>query len=124
MTFLAAWLDAFTSGAAATISFLPTVRRVVVRWFKDLSLSTVVLKCAAILPSVSPARTVYQVDRPALPADFVAVWRVTAADCLPDRSALALARMAAGGCTPLSGIASVWPVFRIGAFPSLLAWEI
>src|SRR5262245_25434615 len=102
MTFLAVWLDAFARGAAATISFLPTARRVEVRWFKALSLSTVVLKCAAILTRVSPARTVYQVDRLILPADFVAVWRVVAVEGFPGRSALALARVV--GWTPLRGI--------------------
>src|SRR6476619_6994715 len=98
MTFLGLWLEAFTSEAAETTSFLPTTRRVEVRWFQDLSLSIVVLKCAAILPRVSPERTVYQVDRRVFAAAFVAVGRMEAVCCLPERSRLAFT--AAGGWRP------------------------
>src|SRR5262245_42061096 len=100
-----------TGAGGDTVSFLPTASLVELRWFQEVSLSTVVLKCVAILPRVSPARTVYRADLIVpVTADFVVVW-------------LLVADASCGGVTPLIGMIRVWPTFRTGAFPKLLAWE-
>src|SRR5215510_7661157 len=114
MTFLALRAAART-GVGETTNFLPTVTRLDVRWFQDFNFSTVVLKRAAILLRVSPARTVYQVVR----AD-----RDAFCDRLDSSGLVSKLDATRDGATPLIGITNDCPILRTGVFPNRFAWEI
>src|SRR5438067_8542804 len=121
MTFLEAGAaEADRTGAPETTNFRPTARRLEVRWFQDLSLSTLVLKRVAILKRVSPARTVYDVVR----TGAAAVRILAAVEVLDFIAGCALDAIGCGGVTPLIGMASVCPILMTGVFPRLFACEI